>query len=92
MLLRGEREQRNVACALDRHGYLALMLGAVAGYPARHYLAPLRDVSAEPGSIFVVDMFDLVYTERADSPPGSASSFTLQCDVPPIAEAVARSA
>ena len=78
--------------ALDCQGNLALMLCAVSRYPARHYLAPLRDVSAEPSSIFVVDMFDLVHTERADSPLGSASSFTLQCDIPPIAEAVARSA
>ena len=78
--------------AFDRQGNLALMLRAVAGYAARHYLAPLRDISAEPGSILVVDMFDLVHTEGADSPSGSASSFTLQCDVPPIAEAAARGA
>jgi hypothetical protein len=81
-----------VTRAFNRQGHLALMLRAVAGYAARHYLAPLRDVPAEPGGILVVDMLDLVHTERADSPSGSASSLTLQCDVPPIAEAIARGA
>lgn len=86
------REQRNVPGAFDRHGHLALVLRAIAGYAARHYLGSLRDVPAKPGSIFVVDVLDLVHAKRADSPSGPASSFTPQFSIPPLGEAIARGA
>src|SRR4051794_37234016 len=62
-VLRRVRQKRNVSGTLQRHGQLALMLGAGAGLAARLDLGSLRQVSAEPVDFLVVDLGRLVGAE-----------------------------
>lgn len=50
-----EREQGDVAGALDRDRYLSLDPGRVAGAPPRQDLAPVVEAAPQPGDVLVVD-------------------------------------
>jgi len=56
----GERQQGDVAGALDSRSHLALVSGACAGLPARTDLAIVRDIPFEKVYLFVVDAQFLV--------------------------------
>ena len=61
-----ERQQCDIACALDCNGYLTLMLSAVTGNAARQDLATLSDVALQLCYILVVDVLDLINAEAAN--------------------------
>jgi hypothetical protein len=50
------------------------MLGTVAAHPAGQDLAALIGEAAQAIDILVIDVFDLIDTEVADLPAGTASS------------------
>jgi hypothetical protein len=60
----GEREQRDVAGALDGHGQRALVPGACPQLAARLDLAALTDVASQASDVLVVHMLDVVGAER----------------------------
>src|SRR5271156_1395133 len=62
----GVREQRHLACVLDRGGDVALVPGAVPGNPARADLAAVGDVLAQQTGVLVVHVADLVVAEGTD--------------------------
>jgi hypothetical protein len=65
-VLRRVREQRDVTCALERDGQLALVPCARPGLSTRLDLGALREVAAEAVDLLVVDLDRLVGAERAD--------------------------
>ena len=75
-LFSSERQECDVARTLDGNRYLTLMFSAVAGNTAGQNLAALRNEATEFCHIFIVDMFDLVYAERADLSTRSSASVT----------------
>lgn len=79
-LLCSERQQRNVARALDSDRHLALMLGAVSGNTARKNLPTLRNEPAQLACIFVVDVIHLVHAEGANLFARAAASVTSDHD------------
>src|SRR5437762_5761772 len=70
---RAERQQRDVARALDRRSELPLVLGAVAGDAVRDQLAALGDEVAEQPNVLVIDRYPLG-TEAANLPPLHAAA------------------
>jgi hypothetical protein len=70
----GEREQGDVACALDRNGHGALVLRAGPKLAPRLDLAALADVTAKAGDVLVIDMFDVVGAELADLAPAAETA------------------
>src|SRR5439155_9198737 len=68
VLTRHVRQQRHLACALDRDRDLALVPAARAGDPAVADLALLGDVAAQLVDVLVVDLVDLVLAEEAGLP------------------------
>ena len=71
-----ERQQGDVARALDSQRYLALMLGAVARDTAGQDFSALRDEAAELARVLIVDVIYLVHAERADFLAGTTASVT----------------
>lgn len=69
----GERDQRDVASPLYRHGQRALVTGACSQLPARLDLAALANVPPEARDVLVVNVPDVVDAERADLPSGSVT-------------------
>jgi hypothetical protein len=76
-LINHVRQQSYGPRPFDGYGHLALMLGAVAGNPARHYFAPLRrDEFFQARSILIINVFNFIdakfahFTARA---PGTIS-------------------
>jgi hypothetical protein len=69
-MLGGVRQQRNVTGTLQRDSERALVAGAGAGLPPGLDLAALREVAAQPSDILVVDVADLIDTERTDFTAG----------------------
>ena len=65
-LFTGEGQERDVPAALDRHGDLALMTGAIAGDAAGKDLAPFGDEELQGLEVLVVDERCLVDAEPAD--------------------------
>src|SRR5687767_8678280 len=63
----GERQERDVARALDRERHLALVARAVAADPTRHDLAALGDEVLEGLRVLVVDDEHLVGAVAADA-------------------------
>lgn len=51
----GERQQGNVAGALDGGSHFTLVFGACAGLAAGTNLAVIRDISLEKVYLFIVD-------------------------------------
>src|SRR5215470_12381122 len=60
------RQHRHLTCVLDGRGNVALVLGAVAGYPPGPDLAPIGDELPQQRSVLVVDVGDLLLAEQAD--------------------------
>ena len=58
-------QQHELTGGLDGHGQGPLVLGAVAGHPARADLAPVAHVLAQHGDVLVVHPLGLVPAERA---------------------------
>ena len=73
-VLRRERQQRNVARALQGDGEHALVACTGTGLAARLDLASVGDVAAQAGRLFVVDVLDLVDAEGADTPATEATA------------------
>src|SRR5215213_11166445 len=65
-LIRGVRQQRQLARPHDRDTQPALMLRAGAGNPPRQHLAALGNEAAQQLDVLVVDVVDLVRAELAD--------------------------
>src|SRR5690242_11674735 len=65
-LPRRERQQGDVARALDRRGKLPLVRGAHAGQPAGNDLAAFGHELLQQAHVFVVDVVNLFDTEFAD--------------------------
>ena len=55
-----ERQQRHVSGSLDRNCQRSLVLGAGAHFAPGFYLAPLTNVTAEPGKVLIVNVLDVV--------------------------------
>src|SRR6185503_2810118 len=66
LLLRDERQQRQVARPLDGVGQHALVARGSTGDPAREDLGVLQDVLLEELDVLVVDVLDAVRAELAD--------------------------
>src|SRR6185503_7857756 len=66
LLLRDERQQRQVARPLDGVGQHALVARGSTGDPARQDLGVLQDVLLEELDVLVVDVLDAVRAELAD--------------------------
>src|ERR1044072_80040 len=66
--VRGEREQRRDARALDRVLELALVQRAGSGDAARQDLPALRDELLQHLHVLVVDVLELLDAELADAP------------------------
>ena len=64
-LVRRVGQDRDRAGALDRGGQLTLMLRAGARHAAGQDLCTLRGITAQLRRILVIDLFDLLDTERA---------------------------
>src|ERR1700709_750883 len=69
LLVRGERDERQVACPLDRLLQGALMVGAGPRDPPRQDLGALRDELLEELDVLVIDVIDLVGAELTDLAP-----------------------
>ena len=69
-----ERKQGDVAGPLDRFGYLALVLGAVAGNPARNDLAAFGNKVAQAPGVFIVNL-GLVDAKTATLATGKATTW-----------------
>ena len=83
-VLGGVRQQRDVACPLQRDGQRPLVARAGAGLASRLDLAALREVAAQPRDVLVVDVADLVDAEGTDLPtrrilPGVLTSAATTC-------------
>src|SRR4029079_11557116 len=83
-------KQRHLSCALDCDAHLPLMPAARACDARRTNLAPLRDESPQLTDVLVVDLANLVPTERARLPsrrlatvPRSRLRLRLHGHVPP---------
>ena len=63
----GIRQQSHDTSPLNSLGQLALMFGAVAGYPAGQDLAALSYILTEFGSIFIIDALGLVHAKAANA-------------------------
>ena len=72
----GVGHQGHGAGALDRHGQLALVLGAGAGHAAGQNLAALAGEPAKPSDILVIDVLNLIYAESTDLPARLAAAGT----------------
>src|SRR6516162_4148355 len=59
-------EHRHLPRVLDGGGDVALVLGAVAGYPPRPDLAAVGDELPQQRGVLVVDVGDLLLAEQAD--------------------------
>lgn len=70
-LVRHEWKQRQMPGALNGQPQSPLVFGADARPPAGFYLRPVRNESSDAVHILIIDVFDMVYTEGADSPPRS---------------------
>lgn len=76
----GERQERDVARALDGHGYRALMSCAGSKLASRLNLAALANVAAKPTEILVIDVADIVcailanLAARAESATSAATA------------------
>src|SRR6188768_1233701 len=70
----GERQERDVARALDGEGHLALVARAVAADAARDDLAALGDEVLERLRVLVVDDQRLVRAVAADALPARAAA------------------
>src|SRR5439155_24047394 len=68
ILLTGERQERENACALHSLGDLGLVAGAGARNPTRNDLPAIRDEAREPAVVLVVDPVDLVEAKLAEFP------------------------
>src|SRR5215210_4932109 len=66
------RQERDLACALDRRGDLVLVPAAGARDAARADLAAVRDELAERRDVLVVDLVDLVAAVLAGLPAAGA--------------------
>src|SRR5215210_4402160 len=75
-LIRGVRQQRQLARPHDRDTQPALMLRAGAGNPPRQHLAALGNEAAQQLDVLVVDVVDLVRAELADFPAPEKSAAT----------------
>lgn len=65
----GEWDEGDVSGAFDGDGQRPLMAGARAELPSRLDLAPFANMPAEPGDVLVVNVPDVVDTERTDLSP-----------------------
>src|SRR5690606_34793370 len=81
-VLVGVRQQREIACALDRHRQLALIVRLRTGDPARDDLAGLRDVALQSGEILVVDLLDAFGSETAELAAAEETSHGLSSSEP----------
>ena len=66
MLGRCERQQGDIARPFDGHGYLPLMLGAVAGNPPGNDLPTFRDEEPEDSWVLIINGQFFVGTESTD--------------------------
>src|SRR5690348_8083617 len=66
VLPRRERQQRDVARALDGRGQLPLVRRAYTGQPAGHDLAAFSDKLREQAHVFVIDVINLFHAELAN--------------------------
>ena len=62
----GVRQQREVACALDRGVDLTLVMRLGAGQACRHDLAVFLDEILQGVDVFVVDLFNVCGGEAAE--------------------------
>src|SRR5262245_66521664 len=69
LLVRGERDQRQMACPLDRLLQGALVVGAGARNPPRQDLRALGDELLQELDVLVIDVVDLVGAELTDLAP-----------------------
>ena len=73
-LIHSEGQQRDGTGALDGLTQLTLMLSAVAAHTTGQDLAALVDEATQTVDVLVIDVFDLIHSEGADLPTGTAAS------------------
>jgi len=82
--VRTERQQRQIAGALNRHGQQALVLCTAARNAARQNLTAFRNVLAELVCVLIINLFSLIYAEAAYLSASSSASFTFHALILPV--------